>query len=225
MAESTSILTASIDDYLIALADGVSRAQRQLARVSIDVQAGQPALSYQLPRVDFEFKMVFELGSAAQAADLTEGKAIRKQLQVRPINAGAARASASIASTISGSLVAVPAEGGRPPPVVKSSYLKMGDRSFELRVSVQTLTGEPIPGVEVEFNVDRELTRQLNTVQDAGFSALASGTRLWFGEVSTKQNGRANNVLEFDQAEAPTLVVAVQIDVLKQRETILFSLG
>lgn len=223
MAKSESILTASIDDYLIALADGVGRAQRQLARISIDGQPGQPALTYQLPRVDFEFKMVFELGSAAQVGELAEGSS-RKQFQVRPLNNTNNRAGASIASTISGSLVAVPAQGGRPPPVVKSSYLRMEGRSFELRVTVQSITGEPLGGVDVEFNIDRELTRQLNAARVPGFNDIAAGTRLWFGEVETKANGRAHNVLTFDEAESEALLVAVQIDVLKQRETILFSL-
>ena len=82
----TGFLTGSIDDYLLGLADGIQKAQRQLSQMAITLQPGEAAVTYQIPRVEFELKMSLEV--ATPADDKGGGGA---QLRFRPASPVARR--------------------------------------------------------------------------------------------------------------------------------------
>lgn len=220
-------LTASIDDYLLALADGIYQAQRQLSQVAIDLQPGQPPVTYQLPKVDFEFKMSFELARKTETQDtatanLSQSGAV---LRVRPADTrttstGASRAEAS--SLIKGSFVAVPARGGKPVPVVRSTVERLTGRRYQIDVYAGTTAGEVLPGTEVQFNVDREMSAQLNQANSLNIE-LQEATALSSGVVLTDGEGHAVNVLTFAEEEPAGAFVAVLIDVLDHTEVISFQ--
>ena len=108
---------------------------------------------------------------------------------------------------------------------------------------VATAAGERLGGVEVQFNVDQERSRELkltpggsglpagiyndkdatyNYVAYADAAGLAPGTRFWDGSILTDGEGNAAGTLEIDAREAPGTAIVAVIDVLGQTETIVF---
>jgi hypothetical protein len=219
--QAEDLLTASIDDYLLALADGIHKAQRQLSQISIALQPGQPAITYQLPRVDFEFKVSFAL---ARAEEATAGAGGGGALRLRPAGGepgGRNSTAAEAASVIKGSFVAVPALGGKPPAVVTTRLERLAGRRLSITVQVASAAGEKLAGVPVELNVDRELSRRLNRAFHAD-RELSAETDLWHGRIETDADGIAQTVLKVSPSEPAGSYVAVLIDVLNETRTVTF---
>lgn len=211
------LLTASIDDYLLALADGIHKAQRQLSQISIALQPGQPAITYQLPRVDFEFKVTFGLTRSDDPTAAAGGA-----LRLRPASSepsGRNHTSAEAASIIKGSFVAVPALGGKPPAVISTRLERLAGRRLSITVQVASAAGEKMANVPVELNVDRELSRRLNR----GQNDASRDTDLWHGRIETNSDGIAQTVLKVSPSEPVGSYVAVLIDVLNETRTITFQ--
>lgn len=236
---NTRFLTGSIDDYLLGLAHGVQKAQRQLSQMAISLQPGEAAVTYQIPRVEFELKMSLEVVSPA---DDKSGAAL---LRFRPANPARGGATTSdVASTIRGAFVAVPVHGGKPPPDIRTTLRQIDPRKYEITVQVASAAGERLRGVVVEFNVDQERSRELKSTpggsslptglysdKDSAYDyvkfgdavGLFPGTRFWDGAVETNAEGAAVGVLEIDGREAPDVPVVAVIDTLNQTETIVFK--
>lgn len=231
MPDSNDFLTGTIDDYLLGLAEGVEKAQRQLSQVSLELNAGEAPIMYQIPRVDFELKLSFEM--------VTSGGTNAKRLQFRPVG-GASRNTrqtvAEAASTLRGSLVAVPRSGGKPRPVVRATLRQIDPSAasasarwrWQVRVTLSTAAGEPLPGVDVQFNVDRERSRELseklgNLPAGTSLSPLPD-TRFWDGLVTTDARGVASGTLEADAGEPVGKYIAAVVDALGETETMIFKL-
>lgn len=244
MAQRDELLTGSIDDYLLGLADGVQKAQRQLSQLALTVQPGEAPVTYQIPRVDFELKMTFELTTVTSEAAAEAGPGSGTQaLRFRPAGGrrGSTSTSAEAVSVIRGSLVAVPVHAGKPPPVVRTTLRRISARKLEVAVAVTSAAGERLPGVDVQFNVDRDLSKKLTPVADATYpsalfdesaldassfdqpSDLQPGTKFWDGLVTTDESGLAVGVLNVDPLEPAGTRVAAVVDVLGKTETIVFK--
>jgi hypothetical protein len=241
MANEGELLAGSIDDYLLGLADGIQKAQRQLSQMALVVQAGEAPVTYQIPRVDFELKMSFEMTAApSEAGDgTTSGAALR----FRPAGGrrGATSASTEASSVIRGSFVAVPTNAGKPPPVIRTTLRRISSHKLEITVTVTSAAGEKLAGVDVQFNVDRDLSKKLTPLANAAFSSavfdasnmdtssfdqpddLQPGTKFWDGLVTTNEEGRAVGVLNVDPLEPAGSRVAAVVDVLSKTETIVFK--
>ncbi len=231
MAEE-EFLTASIDDYLLSLAESVCQAQRQLSQMRIPGQFGQSATMYQLPRVDFELKMSFEVTQSDAPGDSSmmgpqggrPGADKPVALRARPAggqNKGARDTSAEAASIIKGSFVAVPAQGGKPPPMIRTFLERLSRHELKIRVEVRSAVGEVLKDVEVQFNVDRDLSRRLNEADS--IAGPRKGTDLLYSMVRTDGEGNALNILKVDPNELNGARAAVVIDLLGETETILFQ--
>lgn len=129
-------LTGSLDDYLLAVADSIHQAQLKLSRMRIPAQPGQPSITYQLPRLDFELKMSFEVAQKTSR----EGGAGGLVLNARPVSAqsSARNSTAEAASIIKGSFIAVPLDGGKPPSVIRTALHRISPRALEISVIVQS---------------------------------------------------------------------------------------
>lgn len=240
MAERDDLLSGSIDDYLLGLADGIQKAQRQLSQMALVVQPGEAPVTYQIPRIDFELKMSFEMTAAAGEDRSASGATLR----FRPAGTrrgSTATTSTEASSTIRGAFIAVPVHGGKPPPVIRTTLRRVTGRKLELTVSVSSAAGERLAGVDVQFNIDRELSKTLVPLADAKLATatfdnspmdgasfdqpaeLLPGTKFWDGLVTTGEDGQAVGVLLVDPQEPAGLRVAAVIDVLGRTETILFK--
>lgn len=233
MSNPNDFLTGSIDDYLLGLADGVEKAQRQLSRVSVELNAGEAPIMYQIPRVDFELKLSFEMVTADDGTNA-------KRLQFKPAGGGGSRSSrqtvAEAASTLKGSLVAVPRSGGKPRPVLRATLRQLdpsatasADRwRWQVRVTLATAAGEPLPGVDVQFNVDRdrslELTEKLGNLAAGVSRSPLPATKFWDGVVTTDARGVASGTLAADGAEHVGKYIAIVVDALGETETMIFRL-
>ena len=233
------IVNTSIDEYLISLANSVNHAQRYIAQLRVSGDDGQPTITYQLPRVDFELKMQFQVvrtpppsGAVQRDIAKAEGGGF---LEARPLSlkpGDGDGSTAEVASTIKGSFLAVPVHGGAPAPVVEIgwSHQPGDDRITADGVTVQAQfrifvtakmagSGEPLARRAVQFNIDRELYARL-----AGEGlAPARETKLARGLVLTDDYGVAENTLSLAEAQ-PGRDVPVVIDVLGKTETLVFRM-
>jgi len=195
-------------------------------------QFGQPSVMYQLPKVEFELKMSFEMETGGSDFNtlLPEGNiGNMPKLRVRPANTQNSGNSTSIeaASIIKGSLVATPAKGGKPPAVIQT-FLNKGDSAGEINLSVNisSAAGELLKDVAVQYNLDKEFSRKLNVnYKKAGSDnhEFEAGTKLTSGVVKTNADGKSENILQIDPNESIGVTVAVVIDALNERETILYT--
>ncbi|EHR69513.1 hypothetical protein BurJ1DRAFT_0631 [Burkholderiales bacterium JOSHI_001] len=208
---------STLDDFLLSLADGVTQAQTELARAGAMGPPGAQ-FSYHLPRVEFELKL--NLRVVEDSALSSRYEAIRparpgdRHLMFRPANPGSAPGSSStldIAATLSGALVAVPANDGLP-GLVLTVAVDMADVRVPLvQVQARNTAGEALAGLAVEFNVDREETLAL-AGQASGASAMnvADGTGFAVARVLTDATGLATGQLLLgDKQMAGWLAVVV----------------
>ena len=215
------MLTGTIDDYLLGLADGLQKAQAELNQVSLVVQKDEAPITYQIPRLDFELKLSFEMV-------LSDDGEESKQLRFKTPGGGGSRQSTTEAtSTIKGTLVAVPRAAGKPLPVITTTLERVDTNQLKVMVSTVTAAGEKMVGVAVHFNVDRGQSRDL-TKKLRGLSADVDpnplpGTKFYDGVVETDATGIAVGVLDIDPNEPTGKCIAAIVDVLGKTETIMLQ--
>lgn len=223
MAKETELITSTIDDYLLSLAEGVQFAQKRLEASKLDERT---TTRYFLPKVDFELRMILEVTTdpaynAFFGGDLLRPDSEAFHLVMRPVTASEAtndKFRAEVVSTIRGSFLAAPANEGKPELGLRmSAKWTAAKRELSLRVEIKDTLGAPAPGIEVQFNVDREET--------ASFApeALKSGTFLRSGIALTDASGAAETVLVIDKSEPKGRVIALVIDAIGKTERSLFT--
>jgi hypothetical protein len=224
------LINTSIDEYLISLANSINHAQRYISQLRVAGQDGQPSVTYQLPRVEFELKLLFQLDRRHPPSVHTQRNVARGEgsayLEATPIGMGTAELdsdTAAAASTIKGAFVAVPVHGGTPSPNVNISWKREGDdpRRIAITVSVVTAIGDPLPGREVQFNLDRDLARKYNSLWKNAPDALEK-TTLVYGVQRTDERGEARNTLSI-QDQLDNLKVPVVVDVMGITKTLIFT--
>ena len=227
------LINTSIDEYLISLANSINHAQRYISQLRVVGQDGQPTVTYQLPRVEFELKLLFQLDtrpppSGGKQRDIgkAEGGAF---LEARPISFEAGEvdsATAAAASTIKGAFVAVPLHGGTPPPVVNIEWKKVSDtpKQITIKVTVRSAIKEFLNGREVEFNLDKNLACKLNELwrNEKDLKNILPKTTLTHALLLTAGNGEVENTLTIGDA-IKNLKVPVVIDVMGTTKTMIFT--
>jgi len=240
--QNARFLTGSIDDYLLGLAAGIQKAQQQLSQQAVTIQPGEAAVTYQIPRVEFELKMSLEVVSPADSGG--DGATLLRFRPASPARGGVGATTSDVASTIRGGFVAVPVHGGKPPPDIRITLRQINARTYEVAVQVASAAGERLAGIEVQFNVDRERSRELkvipggsglptglfndaealyNFVAFGDTAGLFPGTSFWDGSVVTNADGIAIGVLNIDAQEPAGVPIVTIVDVLGQTETIVFK--
>jgi hypothetical protein len=216
---------STIDDFLLSLAEGVSYAQAELARAGASGPAGAQVV-YQLPRVEFELKMnltvVQDQGLSQRYRSLRAVRPNDKHLLFKPLTNEEASSTLEIAATVKGAFIAVPANNGLPAPVLRTLVDPTDPRAPIVRVTVGNAAGEPLPGVEVQLNVDREESVALNPA-GAGF-AVAAGTSFDHGVLVTDAAGRAESVLRIASDQTRGLLV-IAVDALARTEAIVYEVS
>jgi hypothetical protein len=173
-----AVLT-TIEHYLVSLGESLHRAQERLSRLHTVAGPGGEEVVYQVPRLDFDFKIAMEL------VDHPAGPVVR----MRSADGHAPRADNYVASAVRGSLVAVPVQGGRGRPVLRLQA-RGNEDGLRLTATVSSFHGEPIGAAELSFDVEAE----------AG--ALPAGVRFNDAVARSNANGVVVNQLFVTPAAA-----------------------
>jgi hypothetical protein len=215
---------STLDDFLLSLADGITRAQEELSRGATAGPAGRHFV-YHMPRVDFELKMNMRVVQddvlTGRYQQLRPGIASGKHLLFKPLAAEEASSVLEIAAVVRGAFVAVPANNGLPAALITTSVTTQDARTAIVRVSARNAAGEPLAGVEVQVNVDREESVTLSQASGRTMTVNA-GTHFERAVVTTDENGVANVVLQIAAGQQPGLLVLV-IDALERTETVVYE--
>lgn len=177
-------LTEGIDDYLLAIADGVAEAQALLEEFA--AEHPNATSHYRIPKVDFELKLNLELSKITSPTTSSNKNVPAKsgstrivtrnipnlkfKMKALPIQAEASRSAKSgsfresATSTLSGSIVAVPPRGGAPAPVLIARLEKVEGEANQIRAvaRIENTAGEPLAHEKVEFNLNRTESQALN---------------------------------------------------------------
>ena len=213
----------NIDDFLVSLASGLASAQQQLSELTANDAMGSSGVSYQIPRLDFELSLQIHTESSTTENSPGHEPKRRRKTRVQSINTSSNDVTAN--STLKGSFVAVPVNGGRPKPIINLSFSET-DSHLEVVVTIGVVdtTGEPQKGVHVEVNVDRELSFDINQREGLDHS-LSSKTYIRSGVVSTDALGVATAVLAVAKDEAAGVNVAVTADVKGATASLIYRTG
>ena len=220
--ELDDLIETTLDDYLLALADGIQQAQRQLDQTSVAGRPGQPATAYYLPRVEFELKMTFAMRGGRQADD--ESQASRPNaragtLMMRPpAKAGSESYTGETTSVIRGAFVAVPLVGGRTPTVMRCSLIRRSARDIGLVVLVADALGAAQPDIAVQIDVDRERSAELGP-------PLTDQTDVLVGLLRTDARGYAETSLRISEAEPIGAMVVMIIEAAGASETVIVQVA
>lgn len=217
------LIETTLDNYLLALAQGIQEAQRQLDQNEVPGRPGQPAIGYHLPRVDFELKMTFamrsEPGKPAEPGKIGRAGTLMLAPAAR---AGAESVSGEATSTIRGAFVAVPITGGHAATLLRCSLVRRAPREIGLVVFVSDALGNPQADVAVQANVDRERSAELSTPPG---QALTLETDVAAGLVHTDAKGFAATTLRIAEAEPAGAVVVVVVDTPGATETVIVQVA
>lgn len=223
MADATDAFS-TIDDFLLSLGEGVSHAQAELARAGVSGPPGAEVL-YQLPRVEFELKMnLTVVQDRALSQRYRYLRAIRsndKHLLFKPLTNEEASSTLEIAATVKGAFIAVPANNGLPAPVMRTLVDPSDPRAPRVSITVSNAAGEPMSGVEVQLNVDREESVALNQAAGVRF-AVAADTGFDQAVLVTDASGTAQTVLRIDVGQPKGLLV-IGVDALSRTDAIVYE--
>lgn len=215
---------STLDDFLLSLADGITTAQDALTRAG---SLGPPGrqYAYQLPRVEFELKMNLRVVEDAVLSEryrlLRPDRASDRHLLFKPITGETTSSTLDIAAVVRGTFVAVPANGGLPATVMRTAVDATAPRTPIVQVTATNTAGEPLAGIEVHFNVDREESAAL-TAAAGGTFAPAPDTAFERAVVPTDANGVARTALRIGAAQKPCLL-ALAIDAAGRTETLVYE--
>jgi hypothetical protein len=214
---------STLDDFLLSLADGIASAQDALTRAG---SLGPPnrQYAYHLPRVDFELRFNLRVVEDAALSDryrtLRAERANDKHLLFKPVGADAG-STLDIAAVVRGAFVAVPANGGLPGTVIRTSVDAANAREPVVRVTVMNTAGEPLAGVEVHFNVDRDETARLTAAEGLA-AVLDPDTRFEVGVSTTDADGVARSALRVG-ANQRAAILALAVDAAGRTETLVYK--
>jgi hypothetical protein len=214
---------STLDDFLLSLADGIAQAQGELTRAGTHGPPGQQ-FAYHLPRVDFELKMnlrvVDDPALTKRYQTLHPYRTGDRHLLFRPLGPQEAASALEIAAVVRGAFVAVPANAGLPPPMIRTAVVASDPPA--VRIVARNAAGEPLAGIEVQVNVDREESVELSRAVMGADFRVAPGTRFERGVVTTDPAGLAEAVLRVDPEQPPGLLALV-IDLADRTETLVYE--
>ena len=200
MPDDSRFVAESIEEMLVALANGVREAQEALSDAQpVDV-FGRPMPTYHIPYLDFEIAVEIE----TQRQD--NGKPV---LRVVGKPAATGTSSSETRSTISGRLVAVPPGEGLPMAALRLAAEPAGSRRRRILVQLSNSAGELLAGQRVELNIDPTASQQLTSAADPTASAPRSGTRLAQAVLITDARGEAETEISLDPAEHARAVIVL----------------
>lgn len=194
--DSEKLLAVSIDQYLMGLASSVYRTQRRIGKIEVPGPMGQPASVYSLPRLDFELKLMF------MASENSDGQTIDPLLRAYP----AGPYSNYPDSTLKGTFLAAPSDRTVPAEIKITLEKTAETSSLNIYVKVLNEKSQPITDLQVDFNIDKQMSKQLNQGDDT--YSLSASTGFITPYVFTDEDGIAQNTMYIDEQETSEYIAA-----------------
>jgi hypothetical protein len=222
MSDPSDFVSGTIDDLLLSMAEGLVHAQEQLNRLQTVDALGRPGPTYQVPYLDFDLRVTAQfvtdptLDQKYRASMLSPGGSRHLVMRaIQPSDTTIDGFKGEIVSNLRGRFVAVPPNAGKPPLVISTTVEQLDPQHHALRVLVRTALGEPLPGLQVHYNLDSALSIALSAADGVVITAFQPTTVLAQGVVLTDATGLAQTTLMTSAATPePTgtsLVVAVDV--------------
>lgn len=206
-------ISDSLDDYLVSLADGLAEAQLRLDDMAS--VSGPEGIRYQIPKLEFDLKIDFSLHVSSEES----GEPVKRFLiKAKNESSSSTNSKQNVTSTLSGSFVAVPVNQGTPAHVIETELTRISAQEVVLNVYVNHANGDPADAVEVEVNIDRDRSDEMNSKE--GRSALKARTELNEGVLLTSDQGIASTRLMVAAQEAKQNRIVLVVDCQGQTETI-----
>lgn len=223
MADPTDSFS-TLDDFLLSLADGVTQAQAELARAGALGPPGRQ-YAYHLPRVEFELRMnlrvVEDSGLSSRYQLVRPTRPNDKHLLFKPLSTEEASSTLEIAAVVRGAFVAVPTNDGLPSIVLRTQVTAQDPGAPIVRITARNAAGEPVVGLEIQANVDREESALLTETTGTRW-ILAPETGFVRGVVTTDASGTADAVLRISKDQKPGLLSLV-FDAAGRTETLAYE--
>lgn len=199
MTTESRFVGNSIEELLVALAEGVREAQLALnAGPRVDA-SGAPLGGYQLPFLDFSIKV--DMQTKADAG----GRPVALLFTARDQSSS----NQQVSSTISGRLVATPPGEGLPTPRIAFVVSQNIGGKATLSITVTNSAGEVLADQPVELNIDDEAGATLSAARGAANYKRQAGTRLDQALLRTDASGKAATTLSIAAKEPSRAVVVV----------------
>ncbi|WP_417225370.1 hypothetical protein [Amphritea sp.] len=207
----------NLDDFLINLAEGLSKAQSRLNQYPVMNAMGQQSMVYHIPRMEFELKLqMTTANSTPVGSGRTSSRLAKAKLQFLPVKGSQQQSSSSATSIIKGVMVAAPLDSTVPQIQLSLSVERLSARKAEVKVFALTTADASLKGAVVELNIDRELSAKM------GKSALKPSTRLERAALVLDEEGYASAGLVISNQEAEGQIIALIADLFGQSQTLLY---
>ncbi|AJQ97770.1 hypothetical protein [Gynuella sunshinyii] len=200
MSDSSQFVAESLEELLVAIANGVREAQEALSEAPPFDAYGRPLPTYHLPYLDFDLKV--DLNTVETSGGL-------RALRVLPIG-GSQNTTQKISSSLTGRLVSIPAGDGLPVPVLTLNSTRTAARQHALNLSLSNSAGEILQNAQVEINFDLATSQQLSQTQGINLKNLGT-SRLTQAILVTDEQGQAATELTIDSnlpAKASIVITA-----------------
>jgi len=208
MPTERRFVAESIEEMLVALANGIREAQEALNEIAPVDAFGRVLPTYHIPYLDFEIGV--EITTQRQSS----GRPILHIVKLPPATSSE---NSTTRSSISGRLIALPPGEGLPLPEIRIEVAPADSpRTHLLEVRLSNSAGELLGGRRVELNVDVQASRELSRVSGVAPGAVSAlpkaGTRLSQAVLVTNADGTASSALMIDAAEdaAANIVVTAR---------------
>jgi hypothetical protein len=222
MSDPSDFVSGTIDDLLLSMAEGLVHAQRQLDQLQTVDALGRPGPTYQVPYLDFDLRVTAQFVTDPTLDQKYTSKALAPggsrhlvMRAIQPADTTIEGFKGEIVSNLRGRFVAVPPNAGKPPLVVSTAVEQVDAQHHDLRVIVRTALGEPVPGLEVHFNLDAALSVTLSAADGVVITELRPSTVLAQGVVITNAAGLSQTSLATSAATpepvGTSIVVAVDV--------------
>jgi hypothetical protein len=240
MSGAGSFVAGTIEEILVALAQGIRDAQDRLNAQEPFDEYGRPKPQYYLPYLDFALKInaveTQNTGSNPAApppfTPLAQGRSIGAlgnfSLRAAPMNfaiAGPSNSSSSstneVYSTISGRFVAVPPNDAMPQVTLTVTATPASAGKQTVTVFSNYAAGGPVRGANIEFNADPVSTASINDM--TGPLVLSNTNIFQSGTVTTDAAGVAATVVDLTALPAGVSKVMVVANLGPLRASILVA--
>lgn len=202
MSKGGQLVTDSVRDMLLGLADALDDAQTTLMESARVSDAGH---GFSIPHLDFTFEV--EFAEEAQA-DTSQPARMRLLPKTRRASDESER-ELRISSSISGRLASVPVQGGQPETLLDLELQDVegapGKRRLIVRLS--NTAAERLASVPVSLQVDSDMTERLKEPRPTSKERLGL---LRTQRLTTDANGRAELVIDVAPLGSRKLVVQVE---------------